>query len=233
LTKRTIDRSYRFGILLIALLVLFIGSGLLDYTQHFLPARVLVGATSLLLVFVLFAAVVNVSGARRSLPVQVMRALVVVTALVLLLGAFLDRHGVILIGRSLAILCIGYTVFVVLEFLIQVTKVDTDTIYASICVYLLMSIAWAFWYSVLYFLEPGSFSEGHDLATFGQRAMPGELYYSLVTLTTLGYGDVAPLTTAARMSAALEAVFGQIYVIVLVARLVGLNVSQVATDEDA
>ena len=134
---------------------------------------------------------------------------------------------------ALAILCIGYTVFMVLEFLIQVERVDTDTIYASICVYLLMSIAWAFWYSVLYFLEPGSFSEGHDLATFGQRAMPGELYFSLVTLTTLGYGDVSPWSTAARMSAALEAVFGQIYVIVLVARLVGLNVSQVATDADA
>jgi voltage-gated potassium channel Kch len=52
------------------------------------------------------------------------------------------------------------------------------------------------------------------------------LYYSVVTLTTLGYGDVTPVTTAARMTAALEAMVGQVYLVVLVARLVGLNVSQ-------
>ena len=60
----------------------------------------------------------------------------------------------------------------------------------------------------------------------GQQSLPAELYFSLVTLTTLGYGDVTPLTTLARISAALEAVVGQIYVVVLVARLVGINVSQ-------
>jgi hypothetical protein len=232
LTKLTPHRTYRFGVLLATLLVLLAGYGLLDYMQKLLPSKVVFGGSALLLSFVLFAAVVNVRGARWTLPMWAMRGLAVITMLVLVLGATLDSQGVILVARALAILCIGYTIIVLLEFLTQTTRVDSNAIYASLCVYLLMSIAWALWYSLLYFLEPGSFGEGHDLATFGERAMVGELYYSLVTLTTLGYGDVAPLSTAARMSAALEAVIGQVYVVILVAKLVGLNVSQTMTDTE-
>ena len=51
------------------------------------------------------------------------------------------------------------------------------------------------------------------------------LYYSFITLTTLGYGDVVPVSAAARMFAAIEAVMGQLYLAVLVARLVGLHIS--------
>ena len=213
-------------------MVLFVGFGLLDYTQQFLPSQVVIGTSILLLIWVLIAAVLNVSGRKRSTEIRVLRGLVIATILVLLVAAVLDNHETILIGRALVFLCIGCTIFVVLRFLIHVRQVDTDTIYASICVYLLMSIAWALLYSLIHFLEPGAFSEGHDLNTFGQRAMQGELYYSLVTITTLGYGDVTPLSTAARMTAALEAVIGQIYIVVLVAKLVGLHASQsVAEDE--
>ncbi len=61
----------------------------------------------------------------------------------------------------------------------------------------------------------------------GAEYLPIEmLYLSMVTLTTLGYGDVTPLTTTARISAVMEATVGQIFMVVLVARLVGLQVSQ-------
>ena len=185
----------------------------------------MVAASELLLVFVLVATVVNVSGHVRSGKARVARGLVISIILVQLISVSLDSPQIGLIARALIILGIGFTVVVVLRFLVRVVRVDIDTIYASICVYLLMSVAWALWFSLLHVLEPASFSfaESHP---FGQNSLPAELYFSLVTLTTLGYGDITPLTTAARMSAALEAVVGQIYVVVLVARLVGLNVSQ-------
>ena len=228
--KRIPEQRYRFGILLHALVALFAGTGLLDYTQQLLPPRLILAAAGLLLIFVLVAAVVNVSGGRRSVPTHLARGLVVVTVLVQVVSVALDNRDLGLVAQALALLLIGYATVLVLQFLVRATTVDTDMIYASICVYLLMSVAWALWYSLLFFLEPGCFAEGHELVTFGQRTMPGELYYSLVTITTLGYGDVTPLTTAARMSAALEAVVGQVYVIVLVARLVGLNVSQARSE---
>ena len=52
------------------------------------------------------------------------------------------------------------------------------------------------------------------------------IYYSFVTLSTLGYGDIVPKVSAARMLAAVEAITGQLYLAVLVARLVGLHISQ-------
>jgi hypothetical protein len=60
----------------------------------------------------------------------------------------------------------------------------------------------------------------------GQRVAP--LYFSMVTLTTLGFGDITPVGVAARMFTVLEAVIGQTYLVVLVARLVGMSISGTA-----
>jgi len=226
LRKSAWGYSHHFGVLLGALVTLFIGSGLLDYTGGFLPPRVVPVVAGLLLIFVLVAAIEIVSGQRRGVASRVARVLIVLTILMQVLGVSLESRGIGLIARALAILCIGYTIAVVLRFLMRAARVDGDTIYASICVYLLISLGWAFWYSLLEYVEPGSFAVANGLATFEARAITAELYYSLVTLTTLGYGDVVPLTTAARMSAAIEAAVGQLYVVILVARLVGINVAQ-------
>ena len=82
---------------------------------------------------------------------------------------------------------------------------------------------WAFAYALLALLEPGSFNvtpnEGRgDFLVFH--------YYSIVTLTTLGYGDVTPLTEVARAISALEALVGQLYLVVVMAWLVGMHVSR-------
>jgi voltage-gated potassium channel Kch len=59
------------------------------------------------------------------------------------------------------------------------------------------------------------------------------IYFSLVTLTTLGYGDIVPTAAAARMLAAVEAVVGQLYLAVLVARLVGLHIAQARRNSES
>jgi voltage-gated potassium channel Kch len=57
------------------------------------------------------------------------------------------------------------------------------------------------------------------------------IYYSFVTITTLGYGDITPITGVARAFSMLEAIVGQIYLVVLVARLVGVNITQTINKE--
>ena len=95
-------------------------------------------------------------------------------------------------------------------------RVDAERICAALCVYLLAGIAFGGIFSALEIAAPGS------LAGPAPVAHGDALYFSFVTLATLGYGDVTPVTPPARALAVLEAVFGQLYLAVLIARLVSL-----------
>ena len=86
-------------------------------------------------------------------------------------------------------------------------------LYTAVCIYLLLAYTWAALYAVMVNLYPGSFQLGTDRQS-------DLLYFSLVTLTTVGYGDVLPLSGEARMLAALEAVTGVLYIAITVAILV-------------
>jgi energy-converting hydrogenase Eha subunit E len=101
--------------------------------------------------------------------------------------------------------------------------VDLDRLMGSLCIYLLLGILWAVYYALLEMADPGAFH--HVLPAGANLPSSHFLYYSFVTLTTLGYGDVVPLSPLVRTGAYLEAVIGQIYLTVLVASLVGRHVS--------
>ncbi|MHC4107785.1 MAG: potassium channel family protein, partial [Planctomycetota bacterium] len=129
-----------------------------------------------------------------------------------------------------AVAFLAYAVAAILRVVFTDQRVTYNTIAASLCVYLLLGVLWAAVYSVLELIEPDSFSlPAVDVGLSPSADSPDEfsrhaLYYSLVTMTTLGYGDIAPQTPPARMFAAVQAVMGQIYLAVLVARLVGLHI---------
>ena len=101
--------------------------------------------------------------------------------------------------------------------------VSADLIAGAIVAYLLMAVMWSLLYDVLEAAYPGSFKfpEGTTQPR-GQMS----LYFSLVTITTVGYGDITPVTRVARAFANLEAVVGQLYLVILVSWLVGMYVSQ-------
>ena len=111
----------------------------------------------------------------------------------------------------------SYVARAVVVDLMRRQEVLTDTIFAAFCAYLLIAVAWSGAYVTLEALQPGSFRMAD-----GTLGLPpqGTMYFSLVTLTTLGYGDIAPATPIAQRLAALEAVAGVLYVAVVVSRLV-------------
>jgi len=117
----------------------------------------------------------------------------------------------------------GYVAYAMLrDILSEVSDVTVELINGAIAVYLLLGILFAYLFGMLHTLEPASFSgvaagAGHAAARF--------YYFSMVTLTTLGYGDIVPLKDLARGLGTLEAVLGQVYLTVLVARLVGMHIS--------
>ena len=106
--------------------------------------------------------------------------------------------------------------------------VDSNRIIGAISIYLVAGLIWAFAYSLLETLRPGSFAIAAMSAEVGVRheLISEFMYFSNVTLTTLGYGDIVPNSRPAQMLATLQAIFGQLYLTVVVARLVGLQISR-------
>lgn len=102
-----------------------------------------------------------------------------------------------------------------LKFVVQSPDVDGETIYAALSTYLLAGLFFGVIYSAIEFMWPGSFS-GPDEFTEASAT-----YYSFVTLATLGYGDFLPRTELARGVATFEVIGGQLYLAVMVARLIG------------
>jgi hypothetical protein len=115
----------------------------------------------------------------------------------------------------------GFITLVILGSVLRDEIVTVDTIYGALCVYLLIGTTWAVGYNFLESLQPGSFLVNPALSPDGTLRFGELLYFSFVTITTLGYGDITPLIPATRSLASLEAVTGVLYTAVLVARLVG------------
>jgi voltage-gated potassium channel len=114
--------------------------------------------------------------------------------------------------------------------------VSGDAIFGTVCGYLLLGIVWSLLYSAVETASPGSFAVpapgGADVAA--ARPDRGTLsYYSFITLATVGYGDVTPLTPLARTLAWIEAITGQFYLAILVAGFVGFKVTQAMKDRPA
>jgi hypothetical protein len=113
----------------------------------------------------------------------------------------------------------------------QATSINTDHICGAICVYFMLGHIWVFLYGIVLNFNPAALSFPEGELVHGQET--GALtYFSFVTLTTLGYGDIRPLTSFARTACWLEAVIGQLYLTVLIARLVGLHLVSLQESSD-
>lgn len=121
----------------------------------------------------------------------------------------------------------------ILRDLFSSSEVTNDRLFGSLSVYILLGVAWGFLYTGLELLIPGSFRMGDGLESLYSQGLsspierPSDLFYfSFVTLTTLGFGDISPVRPFAQMLVMWEALLGQAYLTILVARLVGLHISQ-------
>ncbi len=105
-------------------------------------------------------------------------------------------------------------------------QVTWDTIFGAINVYLMVGLAFAFVYETIYLIDPTAFEVSRSLTEDPEVLMVSLVYYSFVTLTTLGYGDITPKILEVGTISYMEALIGQIYLVVMVARLVSLHTSQ-------
>jgi len=104
-------------------------------------------------------------------------------------------------------------------------KVTSDSIKGGICIYFLLGVLWGVIYRILGFFDPSAF-------LFQAHAARNLFYFSYVTLTTVGYGDIVPVSLLAQTLAFMEAVTGQIFLAVFIARLMGLHIAHVINRKD-
>jgi hypothetical protein len=221
---------HRFGLLFAALLLFFALTPLAhqvwgepDPAQPYL-------LDGLLFFLVLAAVVVSVSQRRRQTLVAL--GLGLPAALLGLLHLLVASDLVAVAHHAFAGTFLAYAIGVILRFLFASPRVTLDTLFASLCVYLLLGVAWALAYSAVDIFDPGAFAAAQQagasapVLTIGRGGKVTVLYFSFTTLTTLGYGDIVPRSPVARMLTSVEAITGQLYLTVLVARLVGLHLTE-------
>jgi voltage-gated potassium channel Kch len=133
------------------------------------------------------------------------------------LNFFLTSHLLMIVAFSFATVLYFYIVFLLMRILLSIRVVTADLVYCAISIYLLIGIGWAGIYTIVEGISPGSFS--------GTAASGDLLYFSFVSLTTVGYGDVLPLSVLGKRLAVFEAAMGSIYMAVIVAMIVGRYMS--------
>jgi hypothetical protein len=142
------------------------------------------------------------------------------------------RHEGQMVVHLAAVLFFGTAVAMVLRHLFERRAVDLDDILGTMCGYLLSAMAWSNLYSLIELVSPGAFLISAPDQPALQHWYERDslfLYFSLTTLTTIGYGDVTPVAPAARSAAVLQGVFGQFYIAVVVAQLVGSKLAETRT----
>jgi voltage-gated potassium channel len=150
-------------------------------------------------------------------------ALVVLSMVLMALARFyplrpIEIANYLVLTVFLCLVCGGLFLYAI-QHVGQRGAITTGHLYASVSLYLLIAVLWYSIYNLLEAVAPASFVEAGVPA--GTKVPHSTfLYFSLVTLTTLGYGDVLPVTPVARMFAGLEATAGVLYIAITVARLV-------------
>jgi len=140
---------------------------------------------------------------------------------------FLDSSSLRFAGNTVTVLLLWLIVALILSHVLRAERVSREKIFGALSVYLLIGFIWAILFFMVDFLVPGSFRTAQE----GTQTSARMIYFSFVTLTTLGYGDIVPLSPAARALAMVEALLGQLYLTVLVARLVGLHITHSQQEE--
>ena len=118
-----------------------------------------------------------------------------------------------------------YMIWDLLQFIFESPQVDSEVMSAGVADYLILGLLWAFAYSLINQLVPNSFIMNSGQTTFNGFA---SMYFSFVTLATMGYGDIVPVSIPARLLSMVEGITGIFYTTILLARLVAIYHSNIS-----
>src|SRR6267154_6185262 len=209
-------RFHRFSTveLLIALALLFF---FFPFVEEIKGGDIIV---SILLSLVLLSAVLAVANRRRTLIIALLLAVPAVA------GRWINHFQPHLVPPAIFLVAglalVAFVVVNLLRFVLRAPSVNLEVLCASISAYLMLGLIWTIAYWLVAQVTPAAFAFNTNTGT--KETMEGfnAFYFSFITLSTVGYGDITPVSKVARMLAATEAMTGLFYVAVLIARLVAL-----------
>ncbi len=207
-------RIGRFLFLLISIVLMFT---LRPFLEGFIGINVLVDIFATL---ILLSGIYAASSSKRVLYIALLIAFP--TLILYWTNTFANLSSLYLASKVFGGFFYAFMIVVILNYLFKEKQITTDVIAGAICAYFLIGLMWSSVFAILEFSQPGSFEIPASL----HEESFSFTYYSFVTLTTLGYGDITPITTPARSFSLLEAITGQIYLATLVAKLVAINIFQ-------
>ena len=210
--------------LLITLVILLISA---PFVAEFKQGEVI---DAVLITALLVASVLAVGGSRRTF----LRMSLLAGPALLFKWLHQLRPDLVSPGWFLAVaLCFcSLVVWELLRFALRATRVNNEVLCASIAAYLMLGLIFAFGYMLTANLNPQAFA--FTVPGAGKPVMNGQtaFYYSYVTLSTVGYGDIVPVSPLARTMSMTEAITGLLYTAVLIARLVALQTSNAVAAPD-
>ncbi|MEZ5592197.1 MAG: potassium channel family protein [Gammaproteobacteria bacterium] len=206
-----------FLYLTVALTLLLFGTALVGQFSSVL-GHTLLQAT------IVMALLISVWGARANrVWYRTWLGFQVALALLTLAGQFLQLKGLDVLHLLVMLAFFSLSTWRAIRQVLFTGQIDTNKILGAICIYLLLGLAWSILYLLLLEITPDALKglpPAHWYANFDTL-----VYFSFVTLTTLGFGDITPVTPIARFLVYMEAIAGQFYLAILVASLVGIHVS--------
>ena len=214
----------RFRFLLGSLMMLI---GLRPLLDEWIGGRIWADVfTDIFFAFALMSGLHAVSGQPR----QLRFALFLATAIILLglLHYTVQTQVLDRLQLGLSALFLMQMLFMIWIHIEKENEVTTDLIMAAASAYILLGLVWAYAYFFVEIFHPHSFKASENMGD----EIWNFYYFSFVTLTTMGYGDILAITKPAQALAILEALTGQLYLAIMISRLVGLHASQSGNNKE-
>lgn len=207
----------RNAALLVTLLTLIVVAPVVQFEASWLLVELIFNG-------ILLAGVYSSENARRRTPFLVLTAV----TLAIRWGQLLSNvSGLDVTALAVSLVWLVYALSIIVAQLFRQRDVTIDTILGAIVAYLLAAVAFGMLFQIIEMQHPGSFTGLPDDMTGDAHKLGSTmLYFSMVCITTMGYGDIAPVSEIARPISVLEGAFGQLYLAVMIARLVGLHLAR-------
>jgi len=220
----SVSEKNNFIYLVISLVVLLLAGALVDQFPSTLGQHIFQAASVVTLAMSTF-------GFRSTqLRLQTGVGFTLSVLIIVVLSVLLDATGMSSLHLFVLILFYVWATWLAAKQVLFSGPIDGNKIVGAICIYLLMGLIWALLYLFIAQTIPEAFNGLEQMVWYDNFA--DVAYFSFVTLTTLGYGDISPIVPIARFLVYMEAIVGVFYMAILVASLIGIRISALNADQE-
>ena len=221
---KPVSEKNNFLYLVISLVVLLLVGALVDQFPSKLGQHIFQAVT----VITLASSIIDFRSTRILFHTGV--GFTVSVLLVVVLGMLLDLSGLSYLHLLILTLFYVWATCLAARQVLFTGPIDGNKIVGAICIYLLIGLVWTLSYLFIAQAIPGAFNGLQQAVWYENFA--DVAYYSFVTLTTLGYGDISPVIPIARFLVYMEAIVGVFYMAILVASLIGIRISKLKSENN-